>query len=95
MKKMRSALGELNFRKINWRGKMSRSPYNSSPTRHGLPSPPRPERPISKDRNAFCSDSLKVRPMAMASPTLFICVFNVESAWGNFSKAKRGTLVTT
>jgi len=34
-------------------------------------------------------------PMAIVSPTLFICVVNVGSASGNFSKAKRGTLVTT
>ena len=42
---------------------------------------------------AFCSASLKVRPMAMASPTDFICVPRVASAPGNFSKAKRGILV--
>ena len=33
--------------------------------------------------------------MAMTSPTDFICVVSVESACGNFSKANRGTLVTT
>ena len=29
--------------------------------------------PISSERIAFCSDSLKVRPIAIASPTDFIC----------------------
>ncbi len=43
---------------------------------------------------AFCSDSWKVRPMAMTSPTDFIEVVRTGSAPGNFSKAKRGTLVT-
>ena len=37
----------------------------------------------------------KVRPMAMASPTDFIAVVSSGSAPGNFSKAKRGILVTT
>ncbi|WDT75954.1 MAG: hypothetical protein MPW16_01680 [Candidatus Manganitrophus sp.] len=50
---------------------------------------------ISSDRNAFCSDSLKVRPIAITSPTDFICVVRVGSALGNFSKAKRGILTTT
>ena len=91
--------------------------------RQGLPSPPRPLRPISSEqwgahaptrasfsaplnesdsaRRRFrrgrrnrharrvCSPSLNVRPMAIASPTLFICVVSVGSACGNFSKAKR------
>ncbi len=38
---------------------------------------------------------MKFRPMAIASPTLFMCVVRVESAEGNFSKANRGTLTTT
>ncbi len=33
--------------------------------------------------------------MAIASPTDFICVVSRRSVPGNFSKAKRGTLVTT
>ena len=53
-----------------------------------------PSWPVSSERSAFCSDSLKVRPMAMASPTDFICVVSVASVPGNFSKAKRGTLTT-
>ena len=36
------------------------------------------------------SNSWKVRPMAMASPTLFIWVVSSAFAPGNFSKAKRG-----
>jgi hypothetical protein len=63
----------------------------SVPMRQGLPSPPRPLRPISSERRHFCRLSLNVRPMAIASPTLFICVVSVGSACGNFSKAKRGT----
>ena len=38
---------------------------------------------------------MKLRPMAIASPTLFMVVVSVGSAAGNFSKAKRGTLTTT
>ena len=52
-------------------------------------------RPISRPRSAFCSDSWKVRPIAITSPTDFICVVRRSSACGNFSKAKRGILVTT
>ena len=44
---------------------------------------------------AFCSDSWKVRPMAMTSPTDFMAVVRTSSAPWNFSKAKRGILVTT
>ena len=60
-----------------------------------LPISFRPVRPVSRPRNAFCSDSWKVRPIAMTSPTDFIAVVSVGSAPGNFSKAKRGILVTT
>jgi len=38
---------------------------------------------------------LAVLPIAIVSPTDFICVVSVGSASGNFSKAKRGILVTT
>jgi hypothetical protein len=31
-----------------------------------------PVRPVSIERSAFCSDSWKVRPIAIASPTDFI-----------------------
>ncbi len=55
---------------------------------------PSPACPVSRDRSAFCSASLKVRPMAMASPTDFIWVVRLGSASGNFSKVKRGTFTT-
>ncbi len=48
-----------------------------------------------KPRSAFCSDSAKVRPIAMTSPTDFMAVVRTGDAPGNFSKAKRGILVTT
>ena len=35
------------------------------------------------------------RPIAIASPTLFIVVVKRGSASANFSKAKRGTFTTT
>jgi hypothetical protein len=41
-------------------------------------------RPISSERRHFCRLSLNVRPMAIASPTLFICVVSVGSACRNF-----------
>ncbi len=55
----------------------------------------RPVRPVSIERSAFCRASAKVRPIAMASPTDFIEVVSVGSAPLNFSKVKRGILVTT
>ena len=58
-------------------------------------SQPSPNLPVSKLRRAFCKDSLNVRPIAMVSPTDFICVVRVVLASGNFSKAQRGILVTT
>ena len=36
----------------------------------------------SSDRNAFCSASVKLRPIAIASPTLFMCVVRIGSAAG-------------
>ena len=38
--------------------------------------------------------SSKVRPIAMASPTLFMRVVSVSLVPLNFSKAKRGALTT-
>ena len=55
----------------------------------------RPLRPSSSDRTPFMNASLKVRPIAIASPTDFICVVSVRSACGNFSKFHRGILTTT
>ena len=49
----------------------------------------------SRLRRAFCSASVKLRPIAIASPTDFMCVVSVGSAPGNFSKANRGTFTTT
>ena len=34
----------------------------------------KPVRPVSSPRSAFCTDSAKVRPMAITSPTLFMLV---------------------
>jgi hypothetical protein len=42
----------------------------------------RPVSPVSRLRSAFCSDSWKVRPMAIASPTDFIEVVSTGSARG-------------
>jgi hypothetical protein len=50
---------------------------------------------FSSERSAFWSASVKQRPMAMASPTDFMCVVSVGSAAGNFSNANRGTFTTT
>jgi hypothetical protein len=56
---------------------------------------------VSSERRHFCRLSLNVRPMAIASPTLFICVVSVSGgrarapACGNFSKAKRVTFLGT
>ena len=55
----------------------------------------KPSTPVSRPRKAFCSDSWNVRPIAITSPTDFICVVSRSSACLNFSNAKRGTLVTT
>ena len=49
----------------------------------------------SRERIALAKDSRKVRPIAITSPTLCMWVESLPVAPGNFSKAKRGTLVTT
>ena len=49
----------------------------------------------SRERTAFRYASRKVRPMAITSPTDFICVPSALSAPGNFSNAKRGIFTTT
>ena len=54
-----------------------------------------PSTSSSRERIDFMNASLKVRPSAMFSPTLFICVVSVVSTCGNFSKAQRGVLTTT
>ncbi len=55
----------------------------------------KPNRLTSIERIAFWKLSLKVRPMLIASPTLFIWVVSVSSASGNFSNVHRGIFVTT
>ena len=49
----------------------------------------------SRDRIALTNACLKVRPIAIASPTDCIDVWSCPSAPGNFSKANRGHLTTT
>ena len=73
----------------------SRPSAGRSPARPGTSISSRPHSPVSSPRSAFCSDSLKVRPIAMTSPTDFIAVVSSGSVSGNFSKVKRGILVTT
>ncbi len=55
----------------------------------------KPTESVSSPRIAFCRDSCRLRPMAITSPTDFICVVSTGSAAANFSKLKRGILVTT
>ena len=54
----------------------------------------KPNTPISKDRRALLRDSLKVRPIAITSPTDFICVERTGSVMRNFSKVNRGIFTT-
>ncbi|MNC09163.1 hypothetical protein D3C75_567810 [compost metagenome] len=55
----------------------------------------KPVLPVSRLRSALCRDSWKLRPMAITSPTDFIWVVRRSLAPANFSKLKRGILVTT
>ena len=55
----------------------------------------KPPGTCSSERSAFCSASTNDRPIAIASPTLFIVVVSSGSEPGNFSKANRGTFTTT
>ena len=57
--------------------------------------PPRSASGRSSERQALPSASLKVRPIAITSPTDFIVEFSSGSASGNFSNANRGTFTTT
>ncbi len=50
---------------------------------------------VSIERMALPSASTKLRPSAMASPTLFMVVVSAGSAPGNFSKANLGIFTTT
>jgi hypothetical protein len=87
MKKMRSAFGVPSFVFI-----VASSGLSSPPN---FPPPPKPRAPISSERIAFWKDSLKVRPIAITSPTDFIDEVSVGSASGNFSNVNRGIFVTT
>ena len=49
----------------------------------------------SSERMPFAERFLKVRPMAITSPTDFICVPSVVSAPGNFSNCHLGIFTTT
>ena len=69
--------------------------WASGPSAPGMSISSKPVRPVSSEASAFCTLSWKVRPIAMASPTDFMAVVSRGSAPGNFSKAKRGILVTT
>ena len=51
--------------------------------------------PCSSERSPFCKLSGNVRPIAIASPTLCICVPRTPLVPGSFSNAQRGILVTT
>ena len=51
--------------------------------------------PVSSDRTAFIIASLKVRPIAITSPTDFICGPRPSSAPGNFSNCHFGIFTTT
>ena len=55
----------------------------------------KPEKPISRETKAFCRDSLKFLPIAIASPTDFIEVPRIASEVENFSKVNLGIFVTT
>ena len=48
-----------------------------------------------RERGAFWTDSAKLRPIDIASPTDFIDVVSSAGVPGNFSKVKRGIFVTT
>ena len=48
----------------------------------------------SRERSAFANACLNVRPIAIASPTDFMCVVRPASEPGNFSNAKRGHFTT-
>ena len=83
----RSGVGTPSAARTMFLSSPAPSPWNTRSSR--------PVRPVSRLRRAFCRLSAKVRPIAMTSPTDFMDVVSSGSAPGNFSKAKRGILVTT
>ena len=69
---------------------------SSSTTARPLPARRRPlSPPTSSPRAAFWNASWKLRPIAITSPTDFICVVRRLSEPGNLANAKRGSLTTT
>jgi hypothetical protein len=66
----------------------------AAPSTPAIATSSKPSSPVSIERSAFCTDSAKLRPIAIASPTDFIDVDSSGSAPGNFSNVKRGILVT-
>ncbi len=76
-------------RSISLSSVASSSPVGASPSQWNVTPP------LSMERRALPSASVKLRPSAMASPTDFMVVVRVSSAAGNFSNANRGTLTTT
>ena len=76
------------------RSQYGRASRSRTTARSGC-TPSSPEKPCSRLWNAFWSDSVNVRPMAITSPTAFICVVSSSSTPSNLSKFQRGILVTT
>ena len=74
---------------------MAASSGRSGVSQRSFLPPPKPKRPVSSPRSAFWKDSRNVRPMAIVSPTDFICTPSTSSASGNFSNVHRGIFVTT
>ena len=70
-------------------------PVTSSAVGRSVTAQEKDELVASTERRAFCRASVKLRPIAIASPTDFMVVVSSGSAAGNFSKAKRGTFTTT
>src|SRR3569832_2442673 len=73
----------------------SRLAMISSRLRFWRPSAPKPARPISKLWQAFCKASIKLRPMAITSPTDYIYRPRYLLAPLNLSKFQRGTFTIT
>ena len=74
---------------------MRRPSSSTSPATSSGSGRSKPARPVSSERIALPSDSRKVRPIAITSPTDFIWVPRMRRVWGNFSKLKRGIFTTT
>ena len=89
----RSACAAISRRSgLGW---LSAARNASAPPSPGTSTGSSPVRPVSIERRPFCSASLKERPIDIASPTDFMLVDNRAGLPGNFSKVKRGILITT